>query len=354
MIGKKLSFGLIVFVLCCQLSCIDEIPLETNGEVDQLVIAGRIHNGQGPYSVKIERSGDFSEDQLGIGRPVGGATVVMRGSDGSFSAMIETEAGSYITTDLSFQGKVGIAYTIEVTTTDGESYQSTEEKLLPVPTIQSIETEIFKEDVLNSNNSIQEVDFIRYLVNTSMPQNSEGIGLKWNFGGVYEFLEKQNPATPLASPQTCYITQLLDLNKVVLQEGKVGEAFEISGKEVFNQELDFRYANNFCFHLYQQSLTPEAFAFWNKVEQLIGRTGSLFETPPGKIKGNISNINNDEEVLGYFYATAIDTLRIYTSPRDLDLVVRQPCDSNDPELEDICFNCTLLTNSTLTQPSYWE
>lgn len=350
----KLNIWILILVTFATASCIDEIPLETNGEVDLLVIAGSINNGPGPYQVRIGRSGDFSEDQLGISSPVTGANVIMRASNGTFSNMVESSPGIYETTDLNFKGEIGNAYSLEVVTADGETYQSTAEKMLPVPAITGIETTVVTEQVLNSNNSLQDVQMIKYFVSTSIPPDNEGVGLKWNFGSIYEFLERENPATPLVSPKVCYVKQLIDLNKVVVQEGNLGERVDVNRKEVFKQELDFRYSSKYCFHLYQQSLTPTAYEFWNKVEQLIGRTGSLFEAPPGKINGNITNSNSDEEILGYFYATAIDTMRLYTTPRDLDLVIRQACASDDPDLVDICFNCTLLTNSTLNKPIYWE
>ena len=334
--------------------CIDRITLETDGVVDLLVIEGSVNNGPGPYTLTIRRSGDFSEDQLAIPDPVSGVQVTIFAGTGEFSSMIETSPGVYQTDDPDFRGEVGKTYHIEATLSDGKTYRSNPEKLLPVPPIDEITFETFKENLLNNNNAVLEKDFIRFQVKTSIPNDPENGYLKWNFFGEYVFTEigSDSPFDPV---RQCYLKENIDLNRVVIFDGTETTSNELT-KEVFVKELDAKFRTTYCFHLYQQSLTREAFAFWEKVETLVDRTGSLFEVPPGRVDGNIINPNEpNEEVLGYFYATAIDSLRFFVQRRDIeDVVIRNPCSNADNELLPSCFDCLLLLNSTLERPIYWE
>ena len=336
-------------------SCIDRIPLETEGTVDLLVIEGSINNGPGPYTVTIKRSGDFSEDQLAIQKPIAGAQVRIVAETGEFSPMTEIDPGIYQTSDLSFRGEPGNTYYVEATLDEGRTYRSIPEKLQPVPRIDGIFFDTFQEDRLNSNNVIIERDFIRFLVNTSIPDDTENRYFKWNFSGEYVFTEVPDPENPLDPVRQCYLTDIIDLNKIVIFNGLEAEANNLT-EEIFVTELDNKFRTTYCFHLYQQSLTREAYEFWEEVGTLVNRTGSLFEVPPGRIRGNIVNVNEpDEEVLGYFYVTSIDSLRFFFQRRNVpDIIIPNPCRDAEPESFPECFDCQLFPGSTLERPPYWE
>ena len=357
MLSKSHNFLFFIQLLFVWLltSCIDRISLETEGTVDLLVIEGSINNGPGPYTVTIRRSGDFSEDQLAIADPVTGAQAQIIAETGEFSSMVEVSPGVYETDDLNFLGTPGNTYHVEVTLANGKTYHSIPEKLLPVPPIEAITFEIFKGEVLNNKNVILERNFIRFKAGARIPEDPENRYLKWNFFGEYEFVEIPDPSSPLDVVQKCYLPEVLDLNRVVIFDGKDngGETFT---QEVFVKELDYKFHTTYCFHLYQQSLTFEAFEFWELVENLVNRSGSLFEVPPGRVRGNIINPNEpNEEVLGYFYATSIDSMRLFVRNREIeDIVIPNFCDNADPELMESCFNCALLFNSSLEKPPYWE
>lgn len=54
----------------------------------------------------------------------------------------------------------------------------------------------------------------------------------------------------------------------------------------------------------QQSLTKSAYDFWELVDEQNNNVGSVFDTPPARIRGNLYNVTNpDDVVLGYFGAS---------------------------------------------------
>ncbi|MCK4749926.1 MAG: DUF4249 family protein, partial [Bacteroidales bacterium] len=61
----------------------------------------------------------------------------------------------------------------------------------------------------------------------------------------------------------------------------------------------------------QQSLTNQAFNYWDKMDSQAGESGGLYETQPSSAIGNIYNTGNpDEKVLGIFYATQEQSNRL--------------------------------------------
>ena len=59
-------------------------------------------------------------------------------------------------------------------------------------------------------------------------------------------------------------------------------------------------------------MTRDAIEYWRKVNILANQVGSIFDTPPAEINGNIKNLNNqDEKVYGYFQTVNETYHRIY-------------------------------------------
>ena len=81
----------------------------------------------------------------------------------------------------------------------------------------------------------------------------------------------------------------------------------------------------------------------------------MFEAAPGRLKTNISNPEEDDDnITGYFYATEIDTFRIYVSPAFADfpdtLCIPLPDMVQEPH---VCLDCLVEPRSTMDKPFYW-
>ncbi len=70
---------------------------------------------------------------------------------------------------------------------------------------------------------------------------------------------------------------------------------------VVSRLVDWSFYEKHYFTLYQSAMTRDAIEYWRKVDILANQVGSIFDTPPAEINGNIKNLNNqDEKVYGYF------------------------------------------------------
>jgi len=114
--------------------------------------------------------------------------------------------------------------------------------------------------------------------------------------------------------------------------------------------------------------------YWEKLDKTANPVGSIFDTPPSPVQGNIYNINDPVvAVLGFFEAIVTDTTRRFTLNFDLPTFIK-PCKWDGPPLNkypdhclncllptdrdltrfpDHCLNCQLIPGSSLTKPSYW-
>lgn len=109
-------------------SCQKVINVKVNDAGPQIVITGEVTNAAGPYRVTISKSVGISDDNSFP--PVGGAKVIITGSDGLRDSLVETTPGSY-TGSGAWMGKPGISYTLSITA-EGKNYSATSTMPQPV------------------------------------------------------------------------------------------------------------------------------------------------------------------------------------------------------------------------------
>ena len=64
----------------------------------------------------------------------------------------------------------------------------------------------------------------------------------------------------------------------------------------------------------QYSLSNEAYDYWFQLQKQSQESGGLYETQPARVSGNISNVNDNEEVvLGFFNASSVTEKRIFVA-----------------------------------------
>jgi len=108
---KKLKYFLIG-ILTILISCTKEIEIELNSSTPQIIIEGSITDQEGPYTVKITKSVNFSEDNNFP--PVENAEVIISDNEGNMETLQEILPGIYKTQNL--QGMQGRVYNLTVNT----------------------------------------------------------------------------------------------------------------------------------------------------------------------------------------------------------------------------------------------
>lgn len=352
-----------LFVLIsCFSACLDEIPLQVPAQNDAgLVIRGVVLNADTPYIlVKVTNLSNFRPFE--IPKPLRDAQVSVTDNEGRQLEIPVQENGDYkLLLDDSTFAAPGKYYQLSVITPEGGHYLSTEETMYPVPLPTDLYFEEVREPVLNSSGNINDERFVRVRLSTPVinPDGSGKSFLKWQFSGVYQFTEPYKFIT-LLSPavKTCYFYEVLNPAEVVIFNGaEVTEDF-LPDYKMFDTPMDYRFREGYYVTVYQQSMSAGAMHYWEQVHDLIDRSAAIYDPPPGRVRGNMHRVEDEnEEVMGYFYASQQTFSRLFISPSDAD--VRRFCVDeitmdNWRDVDSLCFDCLRRPYSTVIKPEFWE
>lgn len=338
--------------------CIDEISIGDAVLSDkQIVIQGQLLKGNPSFvKVSVSRTADFVARSLP--EPVSQAEVILKDDANQQVSLVEVTPGIYqlgiFPQDSSIAIQPGIGYQISVRTAEGTAYESSFETLLEAPQPDSISKDFITREELDEAGGRLIKNILQFFIYTPL---ESGIGdkayLRWIFQGTYRFDEKPAVGSPVPPPGVCYIKQGLNLDKVVVFNGRESTDSRLTRFMLMEEEVNNRFAIGYQFTVRQQSLSKEAYEYWNKVSQAISLSGGLFEATPGRITGNISNCNDPaEEVLGYFYVSDERIIKKFIdhseagSPEAL-------CDNTFNANTQACSNCLSLPFSTKTIPEDW-
>ncbi len=330
-------------------ACIDPLDIEIKDEGSNLVVFAEVTDQAEEYIVNLTRTSSY---ESGNPPKETGAKVTVLDSEGREFVFMEEEEGVYKSCPAEFIGEIGQSYKLRIETQEDQIYESDLEEILPTGEIDSV---YFKRESKPTftNGSIRPVNGLSLFC--SFRDNPAKEYLKVDWSGTFQF--RSSNFDPLYD--FCWKTEssTFDINLYddAFTNNSLKEDFEIT----FLEE-GFRFGIDYSFQAQLKSLTPGAYNFWRLIEQQYENNGSIFSALPAQINSNIKCITNPEEkVLGYFITSAQAAKRIRISPYDLggqpstsELPGCRPFRPGDP-IADYCYDCSLYTNSSGTEPSYW-
>ncbi|MEZ4994834.1 MAG: DUF4249 family protein [Saprospiraceae bacterium] len=353
-------FGMLLFTLA---GCLDEIELETPAaNQESLVIQGKLIVGDPAHvEVKVSKLFTFTADGK---QPVNARKVVLIDEDQREIELEDRGLGNY-SIDIpanypSFSIDLEKPYYIRVETFDGRTFESAPEQGLPVPKIAAVNYQLVTREVIDLLGKPVDVDFVRYSVDTPLSTDAAGRNIRLGWEYFHTFKVRDTPISSNTTPKTCYITQNLNIAEIRVVDASVLTADTLRDYEIYETNFMRVFGEGLYFTTVQESLTETAYEFFTQVAENTGRTGSMFEAPPGKVVSNIRNINDEnDEAFGFFYVTEQDTLRTYVDT----LLIGDPSHFCPPPggltredgscREPICCNCLSVPQSTIFKPGYW-
>lgn len=357
----RLPFWLLLFFLAP--ACFDEIQLDLPApEGQKLVIEGYVNRGEQFLDVFITvgTNANLSDQDGNVHLlPVSQAYLIYNGLTFpqfqlTNNAVARLPAEAF---ELLAPSNGPPVFQLFVALPDGRTFQSEPEALPPLPRVEKIDVDVYKEDRRNGVGNIVEQEFLEIKITTPLRSgNTEKSFLRWNMTGVYRFIEAPPPGENPFEPQnTCYIDHDLSKNQILLFNGREAAKETLTRFSALRDiPLNYFFSSGYYITVYQQTLSPDAYRYWDQLRQNASQGGGLFDPTPGSVKGNIQNMNNPEEsVLGYFYATQTDTIRRLIRPEE----VKNPrlfCFLPGNEEVAYCQDCLILPGSTLEKPDYWE
>jgi len=339
------KFSIIAILLASGIflhSCVDALEFNPTEGEKLLVVDGKLTtSGEDQFlrlseTAEVGRSDNFP--------PVSGALVTLRDDLGNSMNYEEIQPGRYRLNAGAIQGTSGRTYTLRIEVA-GKIYESKPE-VMP----QSIEAD-------SSFFAIANQRFLYVYSSVKIPADLlQGPFLKWRIDNVYQISEIY--CGPFDPTDVCYVKQTFSNQLLPILDGSLLARGETARPFVAVKEADKTFGEVVYFNLYMETLTPDAFKYWSKVSLLLTQSGSIFDAPPGAIRGNVVNTQNPEElVLGYFYAAPEDTTRVKVLASDfLPHTINPYC--GVPGFPPFpfpseCCTCTRIPNSTLEKPDYW-
>jgi hypothetical protein len=183
--------------------------------------------------------------------------------------------------------------------------------------------------------------------------------LKWRVEEAFLLSPTDFPDPFGSIPPPCFVVQNADPQRIVLFNGSEVSTTSINNLLVASRLIDWSFLERHYFTIYQSSITKDAYDYWRKVNIVANQVGTIFDTPPAAIVGNIvSEGNPNEKTLGYFQATNQTLNRFFILPQDLPFPLSvKTCtfDGNYSSLEypARCIDCTSLRNSSYTRPDWF-
>lgn len=320
-------------------TCVDPIGFDQQADDTLLVVDGKINANASEQTVLLTRT-----DVIGKSAnfpPEAGATITLLENNKLIATYTETEPGVYKI--FNFKPRIGNSYQVNVRLVNGEQYAS-EPQLLPkqVP----IDSAYFTFDGART---------LTLFTKITIPTEGEVPYLRGRIEHVYQHTDIY--CGGLDDVKTCYyeLNRATDNQLIPILDGSALERglsvpFTVAQANV----IDSIFGEVTYYTIFQESITLNTFRYWEKVQQLLEQSGSIFDAPPGQIRGNIYKIDEPEKlVLGFFYATSEEVAYVKTVPIDfLPLQLAPYCGIPgifpNPFPDDCC-----VCRFGIPRPDYW-
>jgi hypothetical protein len=359
---KRIPFLILLIILID--GCIDPANIDVPAFKYQLVVDGFITTNPGPYTIKLYRSRPLGAG-VDLDRLIAEkfAKITLRDDAGNSELLTETGEGVYQTNINGIRGETGRKYHIEIILINDKKYESLPEEIRPVGEVTGIEYEF----VAGSGAGFREGDgFKVYADATGVPDQDDFVRLRmvatYKVETFPQLRTKRVEGGDIPDPYPCsgYIRdQEGRLAKVGVCECCIcwpniyDEIPSITDEQfTTNEYVGFVPASRQTLYekirieIQEMSLTPETYLFWKLVKAQKEGLSNIFQPPSAQLKGNIIAINNDEEVLGIFWAAGIKSKSIFIDRSEVPYIP-QPIDT-------LKAPCTFYPNSTNKLPSFWQ
>jgi hypothetical protein len=302
-------------------NCLDPYPLPDVSS-GLLVVDARLTNDPDANRIILSFAGQVNEG----GIPISDAQVSIMDDQGNKEVCLESDSGVYLIENDEFVGEVGRKYILDIELTDGRRYLSDSSLFMDAPPIDELKWTLTEQP---SDNNIDMLYGVDIRLSTHDPENRVKNYL-WYYEEIWEVVipfpvleeydgngraEQDFPRVDYTSD--CYLS---------------GRSYEIMMKTTRDQDesrienLPIIFISNESSRLWrdyrirvrQFGLSEEAWLYHEQLNEITSQNGSVFDKQPYRLRGNIRNVNNQEEVvMGYFLTSVVSTEIIEFSAWDL-------------------------------------
>jgi hypothetical protein len=339
-------------------ACVDPYDYPFKEQTNYLVVDGAITTEPGPHSVTLTTTRNIKNEENAFKFRVQNAKVSISASSGRTVRLVEQDTSGVYYTPANFQGEVGEKYQLKIDLETGESYVSDEVELLPMPELDSISFQYGSQKYISEGNAvIDRTGFYIKAFVSDPPETENAYLVNWDY--TYKIFTHPELATSYdAEGCECWISSPRECCAVCWVEEDVPD-FTVANDQLNNgsslAQYDLFFLPVVGIMLYEKiylevsfsSLTKDAYLFLKSVYDSRYNQGGLFDSTPNTIEANVHNVADEEElVLGYFYASEVKKISRFIHPTDFP--ERIDSDTGYPD------SCLFYPNTRSDEPEYWN
>lgn len=329
MINKKITlFTVAIGLWVC--SCVEPFNLNLKSDLKILTVDATLTDTADEQVITLTETVNSNGSAYSLPLLKATAEILVNGTEKI--SFIEKGLGVYALPS-TFKLKAGTTYKLFFSKADGTKYESGDDKVATVPEIIRVHDEFNIKGIEKGVNTFDPANFI-YL-DTQDPANDKN-----NYLWSWRLWEKQSVCA------TCYNGRyFLSPTPARCREERAftgqnfdyfcpGDCWEIlynkdlnvfsdiysNGNPITNRliaKIPLYNIKGALIEIKQQSISPDAYRYFKLLADQVQNNGSLVDTPPAAIIGNIKNVNNPEEAIaGYFMVTSVRTVRYWIDRKD--------------------------------------
>jgi hypothetical protein len=291
-------------------ACVRQFEPEFREYENILVVDGILTNERIVHTISLSRSYPLDK---GNSLPEIGARVSVVNEFGNEWRLTEFSGGLYKTDTNDLVVSIGEKYRLHIITTNGEEFESDFEEILPAPEIDSVTWNYLERVSIDDGSVTQGVEFY---VDTHDPLGKTRY-YRWESFETWEFRVPFVAENALPNRTTCWKEDNpLEINiassEFLVEDRLTKHPF------YFLTGVSNRLAILYSLQVKQYALSKETYNYLDQLKKINYQQGSLYDTPPAQIPGNIRNLTHPEKpVLGYFIASGVSTYRVFIERNEL-------------------------------------
>lgn len=350
-----MKYKVIVLIsLLAVVGCIDPVSFRYNGQVEHLAVQATFTNKKGIQMVRLSISSPFGSPYNNYET---NAKVSIISKEGENYLFKHSASGKYLS-EKEIEAIPGHTYTLRIQRGE-KTYESKPVTLLKAENIIPIDTIKLKfatrYAIVKGAKDKKLLPGYDIIVDFKDPVGIENY-YRWSFAQTYEvetqpenYVDYTCRGCPRPAPkQCCKYCWVKESDEILestandwLRDGQLireQRVMFIPFYQYMNRKLDLT--------IYQHAISAEAYNFFKALNNQATSTGSMFDAPPTELKGNISNINDEnEKVIGFFEASVASTKNIRIKGKDIDFNI-PPFDYPD--------DCRVIEGATTAKLIFWD
>jgi hypothetical protein len=307
------------------LACVEPFDLKILTSTPLLIVDGKLDDSNGDQYISLKKFIPSANSSV-VYEPETGARVTVIKDDKEVIECRDGGNGLYYL-PLTFKAEVGSGYQLKISRKDGSDYVSDKELMRSTPEITGYTVKFDPEGIVQGDNRIPA--HLVYLNTKDPKENGDNFMWSWKlyekqnvckscFGGIY----LTSPA-PLGK---CLTMAALLENSIeydyrcdrncweIINSDELNVMSDVfsNGNEIKNRliaKVPYYQSSGFLIEIKQQVVSSSAFQYLKILINQTQNNGTLVDSPPAALIGNIRSVKNPKEAVGGYFMVGNSKVR---------------------------------------------